>query len=140
MGKFLKLPESCQSHRSMIFFISFLFFKQLVAVLFLKQSVSLFSFFDTILQYDATLFTISKESKQRFREKEKWGSVHVSWKTQMWFNEPDFIAVDSVMNIMIANRLKRRKKCRNYVFHIFSSIVCWKRIITRTEWEILQFG
>ena len=61
-------------------------------------------------------------------------------KAQMCLNEPDYITVHSVINIMAANRAKGCTKCHNNIFQLFLCLICSKRVITSTQKEILQFG
>ena len=54
-------------------------------------------------------------------------------KTQMCFNEPDYVTVHSVMNIMIANGAKMAQKNHSNVFKLLLSANYWKRVITSTQ-------
>ena len=61
-------------------------------------------------------------------------------KTQMCFNEPDYVTAHTVMNKVTANGAKIATKCCNNVFQQLSSRTCWKSVITSTQWQMLQFG
>ena len=58
----------------------------------------------------------------------------------MCFNEADYVMVHTVMNIVTANGAKLTHKCRNNAFKLLLSGTCWKRVITSTQWQMLQFG
>ena len=61
-------------------------------------------------------------------------------KSQMCFNEPDYVMVHSVVNIMTTNSAKMAQKCHSNVFKLLLSGTCWKRVITSTQRQMLQFG
>ena len=63
-------------------------------------------------------------------------------KTQMCFNDPDYLMSHSVMNIMTANGAKMAKiKCNNNVFKLLLLFgTCSKRVITSTQWQMVQFA
>ena len=62
-------------------------------------------------------------------------------KPQMCFNEPDYVTVHSVMNIMTTNGAKMaQKKCHITAFKLLLSATYWKRVITSTKWKMLQIG
>ena len=51
----------------------------------------------------------------------------------MCFNEPDYVTVHSVMNIMIANGAKMAQKNHSNGFKVLLSANYWKRVITSTQ-------
>ena len=63
-GSYLKVAKATAQW---LFLFPFYFSNSFVTVLFLKQSYSLFRFFDTIFQYGATLFTIAKSRNRDLR-------------------------------------------------------------------------
>ena len=53
---------------------------------------------------------------------------------QMCFNEPNYVTVHSVMNIMTTNAARMHKKCHNNVYKLVLYGSCWKTTITSSQW------
>ena len=77
---------------------------------------------------------IVKNLKKLQKEKKNEVLCMLFQKTRMCFNEPDYVTVHSVMNIMTTNGAKMaQKKCHITVFKLLLSATCCKRVITSTK-------